>query len=67
MAPITLLVTHHVEEIPPAFTHGLLLREGSVIAAGPLPEVMTTEHLSAAFGLRLAVSGDSGRYTARAV
>ena len=67
MAPITVLVTHHVEEIPPAFTHGLLLRDGAVVAAGPLPEVMTAARLSEAFGLPLAVTADSGRYTARAV
>lgn len=66
-SPITILVTHHVEEIPPAFTHGLLLRDGGVVAAGPLPEVMTAENLSAAFGLPLEVTADSGRYTARAV
>lgn len=66
-SPITVLVTHHVEEIPAAFTHGLLLRDGSVVAAGPLPEVMTEENLSAAFGLRLTVASEDGRYAARAV
>ena len=36
-SPATVLVSHHVEEIPPGFTHALLLREGRVVAAGPLP------------------------------
>ena len=40
-APATILVSHHVEEIPPGFTHALMLREGRAVAAGPLPEVMT--------------------------
>ena len=39
--PATVLVTHHVEEIPPGWTHALLLREGSVVAAGPLDETLT--------------------------
>ena len=39
-------MTHHVEEIPPGFTHALLLREGAVVAAGPLDEVVTEANLS---------------------
>lgn len=66
-SPVLLLVTHHVEEIPPGFTHGLVLRDGSVEAAGELADVMTAEHLSRAFGLELAVDYRDGRYTARAV
>ena len=42
-SPATVLVSHHVEEIPPGFTHALLLREGRVVAAGPLEHVMTEE------------------------
>ena len=45
------LVSHHVEEIPPGFTHALLLREGRLVAAGPLEQVMTEEDLSATFGM----------------
>ena len=64
-APASVLVTHHVEEIPPGYTHGLLLREGRVVAQGLLPEVMTDRNLSDTFGLPLVVRFDGGRYTAR--
>ncbi|GIF10578.1 ABC transporter ATP-binding protein [Actinoplanes teichomyceticus] len=65
-APAMVLVTHHVEEIPPGFTHALLLREGAVVAAGLLGEVMTAENLTKAFGLPLVVDRLGDRYTARA-
>jgi iron complex transport system ATP-binding protein len=65
-APAIVLVTHHVEEIPPGFTHALLLRGGAVVAEGPLRATITDEHLSAAFGRPLHVSYDGGRFTARA-
>jgi iron complex transport system ATP-binding protein len=64
-SPATILVSHHVEEIPPGFTHALLLREGRVTAAGPLPEVMTEELLSETFGMRLSLREEDGRYAAR--
>ena len=48
-----MLVTHHVEEIPPGFTDVLLLRDGRVVAAGPLEITLTAENLSATFGLPL--------------
>ena len=65
-APAMVLITHHVEEIPPGFTHALLLREGSVIAAGLLGEVMTAENLTKTFGLPLVVDRFGDRYAARA-
>jgi iron complex transport system ATP-binding protein len=65
-APALVLVTHHVEEIPPGFTHALLLREGSVVAAGLLGETLTAENLSKTFGLPLVVQRVDDRYTARA-
>ncbi|MFI6072739.1 ABC transporter ATP-binding protein [Actinoplanes sp. NPDC051343] len=65
-APAMVLVTHHVEEIPPGFTHGLLLREGTIVAGGPLGEVMTAGNLSKTFGLPLVVDRFGDRYTARA-
>ncbi len=65
-APAMVLVTHHVEEIPPGFTHALLLREGSVVAQGLLRDTMTPENLSKTFGLPLRVSHKKGRFTARA-
>jgi iron complex transport system ATP-binding protein len=65
-APALVLVTHHVEEIPPGFSHALLLRRGEVVAQGPMHSVLTSENLSATFDLPLSVSLDDGRYTARA-
>jgi iron complex transport system ATP-binding protein len=65
-APALVLVTHHVEEIPPGFTHALLLREGTVVAQGTIEETVTSEQLSKTFGLPLQVSRSAGRFTARA-
>ncbi|AFR08642.1 ABC transporter ATP-binding protein [Nocardiopsis alba] len=67
VAPALVVVSHHVEEIPPGFTHGLLLREGRVVKAGPLGEVMTAEYLSETFGLPLKIERDGDRWTARAI
>ena len=64
--PPTVLVTHHVEEIPPGFTHALLLRAGRVHASGPLDEVLTADALSALFGLPLVLDRSGDRFTARA-
>lgn len=60
--PSLVLVTHHVEEIMPAFTHALLLREGSVLAAGPRERVLTSANLSATFGAPLRLRRAAGRY-----
>ena len=65
-APAMVVVTHHVEEIPSGFTHALVLREGGVVAQGLLRQTVTSEHLSAAFGLPLRVRYANGRFTARA-
>jgi iron complex transport system ATP-binding protein len=64
-APTTILVTHHVEEIPPGFSHLMLLRDGAVVAQGLLEDVLTSENLSAAFGQELAVERSGDRYFAR--
>lgn len=64
-APALVLVTHHVEEIPPGFTHCLILAEGAVVAAGLLPDTLTAHNLSAAFGQSIAVDSVDGRYFAR--
>lgn len=63
--PATVLVTHHVEEIPPSFTHVLLLRAGTVLAAGPIGQTLTEEALSDCFGLPVALEHRHGRWTAR--
>ena len=65
-SPVLVLVTHHVEEIPPGFTHLMLLRDGKVHRAGPIGEVLTAENLSEAFGLNLLVAHGGGRWMARA-
>jgi len=65
-APGIVMVTHHVEEIPAAFTHALLLANGAVRASGTISEVITAENLSETFGLDLEVTETEGRYTARA-
>jgi iron complex transport system ATP-binding protein len=66
-APALVLVTHHVEEIPPGFTHVLLLRGGRVVAAGPLTATLTSPSLTATFGLPLEVERAGSRWSARAV
>jgi iron complex transport system ATP-binding protein len=64
-APAVVLVSHHVEEIPPGFTHVLMLREGRVTASGPLERVMTEQNLSATFGMPLVLQYEAGRWSAR--
>ena len=66
-APASVLVTHHVEELPPGISHVLLLRDGAVVASGLADEVLTDEHLSATFGLPIHVTRSAGRWYARAV
>jgi iron complex transport system ATP-binding protein len=65
-APALVLVTHHVEEIPAGFTHVLMLREGRLIAAGPLEATLIAPNLSATFGLPLVLNRNGHRWTARA-
>ncbi|HQE32341.1 MAG TPA: ATP-binding cassette domain-containing protein, partial [Propionibacteriaceae bacterium] len=65
-APASVMVTHHVEEIPRATTHAMLLKGGQVVEQGPIADVLTSEHLSRTFGLDLDVESRDGRYTARA-
>lgn len=63
-APALVLVTHHLEEIPPGFTHALLLNRGKVVAAGELAATLSEENLSATYEMDLNVRVDQGRYTA---
>jgi len=65
-APALVLVTHHVEEIPPNFTDVLLLRDGRVVAQGPIEITLTEGNLSATFGLPLVLERHGMRYSARA-
>jgi iron complex transport system ATP-binding protein len=65
-APATVLVTHHVEEIPRGITHALLLKHGRIVAAGPIAETLTGPKMSATFDILLEVSVTDGRWSARA-
>jgi iron complex transport system ATP-binding protein len=65
-APMIILVTHHVEEVPEGFTHAMLLRKGAVLAAGPVLDVFTERNLSKCFGVPLLVERRAARWTARA-
>ena len=64
-APAMVMVTHHVEEIPPSFTHALLLRDGEVFRHGPVTEVIASENLTELFDRSLTVVSSEGRFSAR--
>ena len=65
-APAMVLVTHHVEEVPPHFTDVLLMRDGRVVAQGPIEITLTADNLEATFGLPLELEVRGSRYAARA-
>ena len=64
-APSMIMVTHHVEEIPPGFTHVLMIRQGKVLTAGPIDMELTSRNLSRCFGLPLLVERNGDRWTAQ--
>lgn len=66
-APAMVMVTHHVEEIPPGFSHLMVLSGGKIVAQGPIKETMTGDILSEAFGRPLSVTHNAGRYQAAAL
>jgi iron complex transport system ATP-binding protein len=65
-SPAIVMVTHHVEEIPPGFTHVLLLAGGRIVGAGPINDTLTSEKLTETFGLPIELTENDGRFTARA-
>ena len=65
-APVTVIVTHHIEEIPAGTTHALLLKEGKAAFSGPISEVLTAENLREVFGVDLKLHFDGNRYFATA-
>jgi iron complex transport system ATP-binding protein len=62
--PPQVLVTHHVEEIPPAFTHAMCLRQGRVVAHGPIASVLTGDTVSKTFDVDVTVTTNAGRWSA---
>jgi len=62
----TILVSHHLEELPSTTTHAMLLREGRMVAAGPVDQVLTCALVSEAFGFPIEVERQHGRWAARA-
>ena len=66
LAPATVIVTHHIEEIPSGTTHALLLKDGRAIAQGVIDSVISDANLTTAYGLPITVQNQGGRYFARA-
>ena len=66
-SPVTVTVTHHIEEIPAGTTHAMLLKDGKVAISGPVSQVLTSEHVSAVFGIKMEVTQSNGRFYARAM
>ena len=66
-APATLIITHHIEEIPAGSTHALLLKSGKVVGSGPIATVITSENLSVAYDMPISVSVMNNRYSANAI
>jgi iron complex transport system ATP-binding protein len=66
-APVTLIITHHIEEIPAGSTHALLLKNGIVVSSGPISSVITSENLSLAYDMKISVTMTNNRYSANAV
>jgi len=62
-SPTLVLVTHHIEEIMPAFSHALLLRNGRALAQGKKDDVLTSKLLSRAFDTQIQVRKKSARYS----
>ncbi len=65
-APASILVTHHIEEIPAGTSHALILKDGAIAVSGPIAEVITSEHISAIFELPIQVVREGDRFFARA-
>ena len=63
-SPATIIVTHHIEEIPAGTTHALLLKDGKALFAGPINEVLNEETINEVFGVRISLSFNGRRYFA---
>ncbi|MDT5152465.1 MAG: iron complex transport system ATP-binding protein, partial [Mycobacterium sp.] len=62
----SILVTHHLEELPSTTTHALLIADGRTVASGPALDTVNTDNVTAAFSHPVAVGHHDGRWTARA-
>lgn len=67
IAPVTITVTHHLEEIPAGTTHVLVMKEGRSFAQGPIDQILTGEMLSHLYGIPLQLGINQGRYFARSL
>lgn len=66
-APVTLIITHHIEEIPAGSTHALLLKRGKIVGSGPIGTVITSENLSLAYDMPISVTMANNRFSANAI
>ncbi|MCX6428896.1 MAG: ATP-binding cassette domain-containing protein [Actinobacteria bacterium] len=66
-APVTILITHHIEEIPRGTTHALLLKDGKIAVSGPIDDVITSEHISSVFNVAISVNKSNDRFWATAI
>ena len=64
-APATVLITHHIEDVPAGFTHALLLRAGRLQIAGRIRDVLTDDAVSICFGVQVRIDERDGRFAAR--
>ncbi|HUZ55346.1 MAG TPA: ATP-binding cassette domain-containing protein [Streptosporangiaceae bacterium] len=62
----TVVVTHHLEELPASTSHALLLRDGTMVAAGPASDTLTSDLVSACFGYPVTIASNAGRWTCTA-
>ncbi|WP_405138496.1 ABC transporter ATP-binding protein [Nocardia sp. NBC_01388] len=62
----SVLVTHHLEELPPGTTHAMLLRDGQALVSGTVDDVVTSEHIGAAFDHPVRIVREDGRWSVRA-
>jgi iron complex transport system ATP-binding protein len=65
LAPASIVVTHHIEEIPFGTTHALIIKNGLIAVSGPVASVITSEHMTAVFGIEIEVTSANGRFFAR--
>ena len=65
LSPASIVVTHHIEEIPAGSTHALIIKDGVIAVSGPISQVITSEHMGAVFGINIDVTTDGSRFFAR--